>query len=133
MKPTMLTACAFALMPLAAIAGKPPAKPVTTWTCEEFLAIDDTFRPKVVYWSTAYAKGGKPESTTIDVEGTEKLVPAIVDACTKSPKASYWQMMKTEWTRLAADVRQDVKSVAKDAKAAGQAVDKEIKAIEKKM
>ena len=39
-------------------------------TCEEFLAVEESFKPKMVYWAAGYSKGGKPEAAMIDVEGT---------------------------------------------------------------
>ena len=32
-------------------------KPVTQWTCADFLSVDDQFKPKVIYWAAAFAKG----------------------------------------------------------------------------
>jgi acid stress chaperone HdeA len=48
-------------------------KPVTQWNCADFLSVDDQFKPKVVYWATAYAKGGQPEAAAIDINGIEKV------------------------------------------------------------
>lgn len=59
-------------IPAAAASNK---KPVTQWTCADFLAVEDQFRPKVVYAATAYSKAGKPEAEVIDIEGTEKVTP----------------------------------------------------------
>ena len=50
-------------------------KPVTQWTCEEFLALDDQFEPSVIYWATAYAQGGDPEANEHDIAGTETVTP----------------------------------------------------------
>ena len=32
-------------------------KPLAKMTCEDFIGIDDTFKPKVVYWAVAYGQG----------------------------------------------------------------------------
>lgn len=69
-------------------------------TCEEFVMLDETSKPKVVYYGVAYARGGKPESAVIDVEGTEKITPIIVDECKKEPKASFWQKLKAEVKKI---------------------------------
>ncbi len=63
-------------------------------TCEDFVMLDETIRPKVVYYSVAYARGGKPEDAVIDIDGTEKITPIIFDECQKEPKASYWQRLE---------------------------------------
>ncbi len=62
-------------------------------TCKEFVMLDETIRPKVVYYGVAYARGGKPEDAMIDIEGTEKIEPIIFDECQKEPEASYWQKL----------------------------------------
>ena len=75
-------------------------KPLGKMTCEDFLAVEDTFKPKVVYWAVAYGKGGKPEAAVLDVEGTEKLIPVIIEVCKKAPKESFWQKAKAEFKKL---------------------------------
>ncbi len=75
-------------------------KPLGKMTCEDFLAVDDSFKPKVVYYAVAYAKGGKPEAAVIDVEGTEKLTPLLVEECKAKPKESFWQKVKVEVRKL---------------------------------
>ena len=94
------TATAVALLAgstLAMAQGAAPAKkPLGKLTCEEFLAYDETFKPKVVYWAAAYGKGGKAEAATLDVEGTEKLIPVIVEKCKAAPKDSFLKQVRAE-------------------------------------
>lgn len=71
-------------------------KPVANWTCEEFLAVEGDFQPKVVYWASAKAKSGKPGGI-VDIEGTEKVVPIIVDDCQKEPSSSFMTKLKNAW------------------------------------
>jgi acid stress chaperone HdeA len=97
----------------AALAAAPAKKPLSHWTCEEFLAVDDQFKPKVVYWATAYSKGGKPTSAMIDIDGTETVTPAIIDSCVKTPKSSFWQTLKGEWKKFEATTKKDVKKIEK--------------------
>ena len=84
-------------MPTFAESGK---KPLGKMTCEDFLAMEDTIKPKVVYWAVAYAKGGKPEAAVIDVEGTEQITPALIEECKTVPKESFWQKVKAEVKKL---------------------------------
>jgi acid stress chaperone HdeA len=81
-------AAAAAMMAVStlAFAQTPPKKPLGKLTCEEFLAFDETFKPKVVYWAAAYGKGGKAEAAVLDVEGTEKAIPVIIEKCKAAPK-----------------------------------------------
>ncbi|WP_444919456.1 acid-activated periplasmic chaperone HdeA [Microbulbifer sp. CnH-101-G] len=84
----------------AALADKHPKKPAKDWTCADFLAIDDEFKPKAVYWAAAYSKRGKEEGDMLDIDGTEKVTPMIITACTKAPKESFWTKFKDEWHKM---------------------------------
>lgn len=107
-------ACSF-----AATAAPPPAKkPLGQWTCEDFVAVEDQFKPKVVYWASAYSKSGKPEAALLDIDGTETVTPAIVDACVKNPKASFWQTLQGEWKKAEAAAAKDMKKLERDVKKA---------------
>src|SRR6266436_7635631 len=75
-------------------------KPLGKMTCEDFLSLEDNFKPKVVYWAVAYGQGGKPESAGINVEGTEKIVTTVGEACKKAPKESFWEKVKAEVKKL---------------------------------
>ena len=97
---------------------KPPAaavkKPVTEWTCREFIALGDQYRPSAVYWASAYAKGGKPEASELDIDGTEQITPMIVQDCKKEPNASFWQKLKAAWDEVEHKTQTDAKKVEKN-------------------
>lgn len=65
-------------------------------TCEQFLAVEDVYQPKVIYWAVAHAQKGKPGNAIVNIEGTEKIIPIVIDACKKEPKASFWDKVKEE-------------------------------------
>jgi hypothetical protein len=72
----------------------------TALTCEEFLSYDEVTRPQIVYWSEGMNRQGKPEDAVIDVDRTNRLVPVLVEDCTKEPSASYWTKMKQEFKKI---------------------------------
>src|SRR5918996_5338806 len=82
--------------------GQSPAnkKPLAKMTCEDFVGLEDSFRPKAVYWAIAYSDDGKPESAGVNVEGIEKIVPVVTEACKKTPKESFWQRVKAEFKKI---------------------------------
>lgn len=61
-------------------------------TCREFIALDESFRPKIIYWAVGHMKGKQAEM--FDVEGTDRLIPMIVDECTAKPDQSFWKTLK---------------------------------------
>jgi acid stress chaperone HdeA len=93
---TAATVALIATSTLALAQTSAPKKPLGKLTCEEFLAYDETFKPKVVYWAVAYGKGGKAETAVLDVEGTDKVIPVIIEKCKAAPKASFLKTVKSE-------------------------------------
>jgi acid stress chaperone HdeA len=75
-------------------------KPLEKMTCEEFVGLEDSFKPHAVSWAVAYGADGKPESAGVNVEGIQRVVPVVIEACQKTPKESFWQKVKTEFTKL---------------------------------
>ncbi len=91
----------------------PPQKPITKWTCEEFVAIGEEFKPKAIYWASAHARGGKKhKSNILNIEGTEKVIPIVIDECTQQPKATFWDKLNTAWHK----VDSEAKAAAKEFK-----------------
>jgi acid stress chaperone HdeA len=80
-------------------------KPVAKWTCADYLGVEDSFKPKAVYWATAHAKGGKPETATINIEGTEKVIPFLAEDCQKAPQDLFWQKLKAAWRKVDAEMK----------------------------
>jgi acid stress chaperone HdeA len=97
---SVVTAVLLASTTLAVAQASGTKKPLGTMTCEDFLGIEDSIKPKMVYWAVAYGKGGKPERAVLDVEATEQVIPVLIDACQKAPKASFWQKLKAEFKKL---------------------------------
>jgi hypothetical protein len=55
-------------------------------TCEDFVALADVEKPKVVYWAEGFNKNGKALDSVVDVTETDKMVPIVVSDCMKFPK-----------------------------------------------
>jgi hypothetical protein len=66
----------------------------TKMTCDEFVALDDVVKPKVVYLSEGFNKKGKPVNAVVDVDETDKLIPVIITECQEAPKESFWKKIK---------------------------------------
>ena len=75
-------------------------KPLEKMTCEEFVGLEDSFKPNAVSRAVAYGADGKPESADVNVEGIQRVVPVVIEACQKTPKESFWQKVKAEFTKL---------------------------------
>jgi hypothetical protein len=75
-------------------------KPLEKMTCEEFVGLEDSFKPNAVSWAIAYGADGKPESAGVSVEGIQRIVPVVIEACQKTPKVSFWQKVKGEFSKL---------------------------------
>jgi len=88
-------------------------KPVTQWTCADFLSVDDQLKPKVIFWAAAYARGGQPEAAVIDIKGIEEVTPRISGECKKEPQASFWARLKDEWKKVEAETEAETKKLEK--------------------
>jgi hypothetical protein len=55
-------------------------------SCQDFVALADIEKPKIIYWAEGFNKNGKPGDSSVDVAETDRLVPVIVTECTKNPK-----------------------------------------------
>lgn len=70
-------------------------KPISQVTCEEFIGLDDTFKPNAVAWAVGYKAGQQnPDVVAMDVDGVETITPYVVDECMKAPKASFWSKVE---------------------------------------
>ena len=72
-------------------------KPLASVTCEEFNALDETFKPTIVAWAAGYRQGEKkPDVVALDVRGIEQITPVVVDECKKAPTTSFWSRVEAE-------------------------------------
>ncbi|KXU84390.1 HdeA [Paraburkholderia monticola] len=81
-----ILACLVVAQPVLAQSGKPmsPAK----MTCEDFVAVDDVYRPTLVYWVAGVDKLGIRESDVMVVD-TATPIGIIVEECKKTPKVAF--------------------------------------------
>ncbi|HDI3020210.1 acid-activated periplasmic chaperone HdeA [Cronobacter sp. EKM101R] len=79
-------------------------KPVSTWTCEDFLALDASFQPTAVSFIEDIYKEDKAESAVLDVDGITKVTPMVIEACKQAPKESFRDKVKSEWGKVKKDV-----------------------------
>lgn len=89
----ILTSPSLAATPAAAPASTAMKKPAKM-TCEEFIALDDVQKPKVVYWAEGFSKKGKPIDSVVDIDETDRLIPILVTECKETPKLTLWQKLK---------------------------------------
>ncbi|HAR9363537.1 TPA: acid-activated periplasmic chaperone HdeA [Salmonella enterica subsp. enterica serovar Saintpaul] len=75
-------------------------KPVNTWTCEDFLAVNEYFQPTVVGFADALNKKGHPEDAVLDIQGISTVTPAVILACTQDKKASFKDKVRDEWKKI---------------------------------
>jgi acid stress chaperone HdeA len=85
----------------AAFAQSSPArKPGRQMTCGDFLRVDDTVKPEMVYWAATRDPRGIPVNAVIDVDATDRIVPLLVERCREAPNAPFWQTVKAETGKL---------------------------------
>jgi acid stress chaperone HdeA len=91
-----LAVCLLLVNAVMAAEDKKPSE----WTCQDFLAVDDSIKPQVVYWMEGYSVAGKPEFAEVDVESFERPITTVITECKKEPKASLWDKIKNHFSNL---------------------------------
>ncbi|MEB7883203.1 acid-activated periplasmic chaperone HdeA [Serratia fonticola] len=79
-------------------------KPVSTWTCEDFLALDESYQPTAIGFAEALNKKGNPEDSVLDIDGIEKVTPMLVESCKKDPQSKFLTELKSAWKSLKKDM-----------------------------
>jgi hypothetical protein len=69
-------------------------------TCQDFLALDDVAKPKLVYWVEGVNSKGNPNGATFDVVTTDSLVPVLIQDCQAAPTESFWKKAKVEFKKV---------------------------------
>lgn len=71
------------------------AKPITQITCQDYLALGETVRPKFIYYAVGHGAKGDPEAV-LDIEGTETIQPELDRFCEVNlDKSAYDEVMKS--------------------------------------
>jgi acid stress chaperone HdeA len=85
---------------LAFAQSSPARKPGRQMTCGDFLLVDDTVKPEMVYWAATRDPRGGLVNTVIGVDATDRIVPRLVERCREAPNAPFWQTVKAETGKL---------------------------------
>ncbi|WP_310564036.1 HdeA family protein [Hydrogenophaga sp.] len=70
-----------------------PAKPIVKTTCADYVAMNETFKPKFIYFATGHGKHGAKEAV-IDEVGIETIQPELDEFCKVNlSKSAYDQVI----------------------------------------
>ena len=64
-------------------------------TCQDFIVMDDAYKPQMVYWMDGYNNKGKLQSEDVVLVGQDETIAALVEECKKTPKQSFAQKVKS--------------------------------------
>jgi len=85
-------------------------KPVSEWTCQDYLLVEDTYKPQAVIEAIDYSKKMNKDVVTTDVISQETITPEMmVTECKAVPKESFWKKVKEKMDKLGKDVKNKVK------------------------
>lgn len=86
----VLSALAYTIFSTTVFASSPPAK----MTCKEFVEMEEVSRPKLVYWFDGFDRKGRMKES-VDFVETDRLVPLLIEECTKNPNHLLATKIKT--------------------------------------
>ena len=66
---------------LAFAQSSPVRKPGRQMTCGDFLLVEDTVKPEMVYWAATRDARGGHVNAVIDVDAIDRMVPVLVERC----------------------------------------------------
>ncbi|MFM0201853.1 HdeA/HdeB family chaperone [Paraburkholderia fungorum] len=72
----------------AASAQEKKVSPVKM-TCADYVAVDEMYRPALIYWVAGVDKLGIKETDTIVVDTAHPVSETVAQACTEDPQASF--------------------------------------------
>jgi acid stress chaperone HdeA len=94
MKPAKILTVAICLaLPLAASAQETKVTPAKM-TCADFTAVDEAYRPALVYWVAGVDKLGVRETDTVVIDTAHPVGEAVFAECQKDPKASFMSKVR---------------------------------------
>jgi acid stress chaperone HdeA len=71
-------------------------KPLAQTSCKDYLEMDETIKPKFIFYTVGYSKHGKPVAENFDVVGVDKMKPMIDEYCRVNLKASAYEKVMNE-------------------------------------
>lgn len=96
-KAILIIGCMVLMINAVAAQAASSNKPVYTWTCEDFLAVDESMRPQVISFAEGLNRMEQPEEAIVDVHGILKVVPIVGDRCMQNPTSSFTKELKSSW------------------------------------
>ncbi len=84
-------------LPAAHAAGPaaPAGQSVVKTTCQEYNAMDETIKPKFIYYAVGHGKKGNTQAI-LDVAGIDKLKPELDEYCKVNlTKSAYQHVIKS--------------------------------------
>jgi acid stress chaperone HdeA len=81
-------------VPLAASAQEQNASPAKM-TCADFTAVDEAYRPALIYWVAGVDKLGVRETDTMVVDTAHPVAETVMEECQKDPKARFMTKVRS--------------------------------------
>ena len=73
-----------------------PKKAITRTTCKDYMEMNETVKPKFIFYTVGYSKQGKPVSAAFDVVGVDRVQPVLDEYCRVNLTASAYQKIMKE-------------------------------------
>ena len=75
-------------------------KSIDKITCQEFVALQETYQPMYVAWAWGYNYGQTdPSAAWVDMDGIEDVTPTLVAECQQDPQATFWSKVKSKFRK----------------------------------
>lgn len=95
----VLSLCMIPFLSMAAV-DKNDVKPISNWTCEDFIALDDSYKPTAIGFAEAINNKEKPEEAILDINGIERITPILIQDCMKDKKESFLKKIEERTDKI---------------------------------
>lgn len=85
----LLSSLGYVSAETAAVKAAAPAKPIQSWTCQDFLGLDEAYQPTAIGVAQVINEKKNTDKVYLDVAGIETVTPEILAVCKENPNTKF--------------------------------------------
>jgi acid stress chaperone HdeA len=89
MKPAKILIVLFCIAAAQAASAQEQKVSPAKMTCADYVAVDEAYRPALIYWVAGVDKLGIKETDTLVVDTAHPVAETVTQACTQDPHAPF--------------------------------------------
>lgn len=103
-KRILVLGVAYALVSSAGAFAAETPKAISTWSCKDFLALDESYKPTAIGFAVGLNNKDKIDDSVLDIDGIEKVTPILIESCKKNTQSKFLTEFKSAWKAFKKDM-----------------------------